>query len=129
MGETFESLYQLQIGFQEEIINENKYEDLPKESYENLPIDNPKLFAYHIEHLVCEIGEVLSADKRWKNMRRHTTQEMLEHKKEEIADCFIVLMNVCIYSGLTASDVMDLIEKKIIKNYDRMHFEKNEGEE
>lgn len=124
MGETFESLYQLQIGFQKEIINENKYEDLPKESYESLPVDNPKLFAYHIEHLVCEIGEVLSADKRWKNMRRHTTQEKLEHKKEEIADCFIVLMNVCIYSGLTASDVMDLIEKKIAKNYDRMHFEK-----
>lgn len=122
MGETFESLYQLQVEFQKNMIKADRYEDFPKEALGSLPVDNPKLFAYHVEHLVCEIGEVLSTDKRWKNVRRWTTPEMLEHKKEELADCFIVLMNVCIFSGMSAQDVLDVVEKKIGENYERMRL-------
>ena len=40
-------------------------------------------------------------------------------KKDEIADCFIVLMNVAAFSGLSAEDVLEAIEKKITVNNER----------
>jgi NTP pyrophosphatase (non-canonical NTP hydrolase) len=67
---------------------------------------------------MSELGEVLSSDKRWKNFRNDKLD--LENKREEIADCFIVLMNVAIFSGFTAEEVESSILKKIKENYKRI---------
>lgn len=32
--------------------------------FDGLPCDDPKLCSYHVQQLISEIGEVLSADKR-----------------------------------------------------------------
>ena len=79
--------------------------------FTELPIDDPKLASYHIQQLVSEIGEILEADKRWKNFRNNVYDK--DAKLDEIADCFIVLMNIAMFSGFDAVDVYDAVSNKI----------------
>ena len=79
--------------------------------YTELPIDEPKLASYHIQQLVSEIGEVLDADKRWKNFRNDFYNR--DAKLEELADCFIVLMNISMFSGFSANEIYNAISSKI----------------
>ena len=101
----FESIYKKQIEFQKMVCKKSPYE------FEvlDLPEDNVKGCSYHLQQLVSEIGEVLSADKRWKSYRNSKNDS--ENKKEEIADCFIVLMNVAIFSGLSLKIFPNFPEK------------------
>lgn len=118
--EAFENLYYSQVGFQRELVNKGKYVGFTDRVLQTLPDDDPKLFSYHMQQMMSELGEVLAADKRWKNYRNETTPEMLEHKKEELADCFIVLMNLCIFSGLSSGEVLGAVASKINENYMRI---------
>ncbi len=81
-----------------------------------LPIDSPALSSYHVQHLMSEIGEVLDADKRWKNFRNEKYDKTA--KVDELADCFIVLMNICMYSDIDASELeLAIMEKQnTVKN-------------
>ena len=79
--------------------------------FTELPIDDPKLSSYHIQQLVSEIGEVLEADKRWKNFRNDAYDK--DAKLDEIADCFIVLMNIAMFSGFDSVDIYDAVCNKI----------------
>ena len=79
--------------------------------YTELPLDDPKLCSYHIQQLISEVGEVLEADKRWKNFRNDAYDK--NAKLDEIADCFIVLMNIAMFSGFEAKDVYYAIRNKI----------------
>lgn len=105
---TFEELYQMQMDNQSLLINNGKYDGISNIS---LPVDNVQLSSYHVQQLVSEIGEVLAADKRWKNIRNDKYDRA--NKLEEIADCFIVLMNIAIFSGMTADDVEKAIADKL----------------
>ena len=105
-------IYNKQINFQESIKDTYNFDKIT-----NLPCDNIKGFSYHIQQLTSEIGEILSADKRWKNIRNNKFD--VENKKEEIADCFIVLMNIAIFSNLTGKDLEKAILDKIDRNKDR----------
>lgn len=115
MNNSFESLYNLQVEFQKQLLDKDLYLMLEKM---NLPVDCPKIFSQHVQHLISEIGEVLSADKRWKTYRNEKYDE--DAKLEELADCFIVLMNMCIFSGVEATELYDTIESKIEKNKKRI---------
>lgn len=112
---TFDSIYELQTMFQQEMVNAGKYYNI--DSSITLPEDNTAGFSYHIQALVSEMGEVLSADKRWKNVRNGKIDET--NKLEELADCFIVLMNVAIYSGFESSQISQAIVDKIMVNFTR----------
>ena len=79
--------------------------------FTELPLDDPKLCSYHIQQLMSEIGEVLEADKRWKNFRNDAYDK--DEKLREIADCFIVLMNIAMFSGFDSKDVYMAICDKI----------------
>lgn len=111
---TFEGIYNKQIEFQKAVIKKYPYDF----AVLDIPEDNVMACSQHVQHLISEIGEVLAADKRWKNYRNSKCD--LENKKEEIADCFIVLMNIAIYSGLSAKEAEEAILKKIDKNFERM---------
>lgn len=76
-----------------------------------IPIDDPKLASYHVQQLISEVGEVLEADKRWKTHRND--QYDSNAKLDEIADCFIVLMNIAMFSGFEASEVEEAVSTKI----------------
>lgn len=116
---TFEELFEKQIKNQEAMFDNGSYNDFAKfenlvdyrKNHISLPFDDTKLSSYHIQQLVSEIGEVLESDKRWKNMRNSKYNR--EDKKLEIADCFIVLMNVAIFSGIDGEEMVNAINEKI----------------
>ena len=90
--------------------------------YTELPIDEPKLASYHIQQLMSEIGEVLDADKRWKNFRNDFYNR--DAKLEELADCFVVLMNISMFSGFTAEEIYNATLEKIEVVGDRIAVNK-----
>lgn len=109
---TFESMFDQQASNQEKLLSNGMYDDFSSISKDSvLPVDDPKLCSYHVQQLVSEIGEVLEADKRWKNFRNEKCDST--NKKDELADCFIVWMNMCLYSGFDSSDMAEAIEKKL----------------
>lgn len=108
---TFEDIFNQQLINQTKMLQDGKYDKFKSESTISIPVDDVKLMSYHIQQLVSEIGEVLSADKRWKNFRNERYDE--NEKLEEIADCFIVLMNIAMFSGFDGTQLIEAIKKKI----------------
>ena len=74
---------------------------------------------------MSEIGEVLDSDKRWKNMRNKKYNR--DDKLNELADCFIVLMNLVMFSGFSCNDILSEIEKKLTVFNDRINVEYNQN--
>lgn len=103
--------------FKEQMINQNcllmsgSYDDFKLNETDMVPVDDIKLASYHIQQLMSEIGEVLDADKRWKNFRNDKYDK--DAKLEELADCFIVLMNVAMFSGFNGFQMQEAIEEKM----------------
>lgn len=115
----FVDLFFLQRLNQKKMLNKGMYDMFKQaDDCKNLPIDVPQLASYHIQQLMSEIGEVLDADKRWKNFRNEKYDK--NNKAEELADCFIVLMNICMFSGLSGDDMEKAIVNKIQKVGDRI---------
>lgn len=119
----FEKLYNLQLGNQQELLNKGKYDDYTAKTFvgDKLPKDDVSLFSYHIQQLVSEIGELLQSDKRWKSFRRDLPD--VENKKEEIADCLIVLLNIAIFSGIKCDELYDAVESKMLEVKERIEKE------
>ena len=123
MNKTFADMFNKQAENQREMINAGTYDGVADVEYGcEVPIDNTRMASYHVQQLVSEIGEVLSSDKRWKNMRNN--HNCPENKLEEIADCIIVGINIAMYSGLTGEQLEEAIFKKIDTVADRVAEEK-----
>lgn len=99
---TFESLFELQRKFQQEVISGEVG-------------DNPKWLSYHISGMVEELGEVLKADKRWKT-HRNTTYNF-EEKLDELCDVFIEAINLALFSGLNVETLLQALKSKIDQNF------------
>lgn len=110
-NESFMSLFNLQLANQKAMLKSGKYDDYKLPQTVNIPVDDICLFSYHIQHLQSEIGEVLEADKRWKNLRKSNFNR--QQKIDEIADCFIVLMNIAMFSGVDSQEMLEAIASKI----------------
>lgn len=91
-----------------------------------IPRDDPEMLAHHLLGLVTEVGEVAQADKRWKKNKRNGHYDYNE-KLEEIADCFIFLLNICIYSNISPDELKIAVAKKIDKNRSRYLNSKEEA--
>lgn len=111
---TFNTVYDLQKRFQTDECA--VYTDMDK-----LPIDNPEMFKYHTMFLMEELGELIKTDKRWKHFRN--TKYDCGDKLSELADCFICLMNVALFSGFNGEEIREAIINKIFKNYSRLYAE------
>ena len=109
---TLASLYNKQIEFQKLITKE-----------EDLPSDKLEWFSYHIQAMVEEMGEIMKADKRWKTYRNNIYSK--DEKLEEIADAFITLMNISIFSGFSDEEVYNAINNKIETNIIRYKQKQN----
>lgn len=94
--------------------------------FTNAPCDSAQLMSESLLGLIGEVGEVLQADQRWKKNGRNVKYDR-ENKVEEIADCFIYLLNACIYSDISSFEISNAIEKKIFKNVER-YLENKESE-
>jgi MazG nucleotide pyrophosphohydrolase domain. len=112
MNRSFTQLFEAQMFNQDIMLEKKMYENIIDKDNVSIPSDNIKLSSYHIQQLISEVGEVLEADKRWKNFRadKYNTNSKLE----ELADCFIVLMNISMFSGFDSEDVWNAINAKII---------------
>lgn len=115
---TLSELFNIQAGNQREMLRKGLYPQTNGSVDIELPIDDTELFSYHIQQLVSEIGEVLTADKRWKSHRQDNYDS--QSKLEEIADCFIVMINIAMFSGFDGdtvataiSDKLDVVAKRI----------------
>lgn len=115
---TFEGLFNLQKANQSKMLQDGMYDAFKSEGTTTIPVDDVKLMSYHIQQLMSEIGEVLDADKRWKNFRNQKYDE--NAKLEEIADCFIVMMNIAMFSGFDGSQLLEAIEEKLHKVSERI---------
>ena len=114
----FEDIFNQQMMNQTKMLQNGMYDKFKDESTTTIPVDDVKLMSYHIQQLMSEIGEVLDADKRWKNFRNEKYNE--KDKLEEIADCFIVLMNIAMFSGFNGSQLSETIKDKINKVSERI---------
>ena len=112
---TIKDIYEMQAQNQMIMLSRGMY---GKERLNILPIDDVQLCSYHIQQLMSEVGEVLDADKRWKNFRNEKYDK--EAKAEEIADCFIVLLNIAMFSGIDSKQLDDMICSKIKKVKERI---------
>lgn len=108
---SFVELFDAQMNNQISLIRKGSYEGFSSRNILCVPIDDPALSSYHVQQLISEIGEVLDADKRWKNFRNKKYDE--NAKLEEIADCFIVLMNIAMFSGFNGAQTTEAIIKKL----------------
>lgn len=107
----FNDLYDRQVKIQSRMVDNGMYDGIDRDLV--IPQDIPSLTSYHVQQLVSEIGEVLEADKRWKNFRNDKYDR--DAKLDEIADCFIVLMNIAMFSGFSAEEVAKAIYLKQLK--------------
>ena len=103
-----EALFDSQINFQKQVTN-----------LINLPDDIPQWYSYHVLAMVEELGEVLKADKRWKTHRNE--RYIPAEKLEEIADVFITIMNICIFSGVDYEKLVQAVDKKIKENTEKLN--------
>lgn len=108
---TLQYLFNRQMANQSKMLQDGMYDMFKSEGTTTIPVDDVRLMSYHIQQLMSEIGEVLDADKRWKNFRNQKYDESA--KLEEIADCFIVLMNVAMFSGFDGIQLTDAIVNKL----------------
>lgn len=115
---TLQDLFNKQKANQSKMLQVGMYNAFKSEGTYSIPVDDVKLMSYHIQQLMSEIGEVLDADKRWKNLRNRKYDE--NAKLEEIADCFIVMMNIAMFSGFDGNQLVDAIDKKLTKVSERV---------
>lgn len=108
---SFAQLFKEQMINQDCLLMAGKYDGFKLDGTCMVPEDDVKLASYHVQQLMSEIGEVLDADKRWKNFRNDKYDK--NAKLEEIADCFIVLMNIAMFSGFNGIQMQNAIEEKL----------------
>ena len=119
---TFRDLFDKQRVNQSIMLKAGMYDMFKSESTDSIPVDDVKLMSYHIQQLMSEIGEVLDADKRWKNFRNQKYNE--DAKLGEIVDCFIVMMNIAMFSGFDGQQVATAIDRKLDEVRERIIVEK-----
>lgn len=116
-----QKIYDKQKAYQEMILAD-KGQQLP------IPCDSVDWFKYHMLAIQEELGEVLKADKRWKTHRNE--RFVKEEKAEEIADVFITLLNVCMFSGMSCEEIAKSVSRKIDVNVANfVESKKNKGNE
>jgi len=115
---TLQQLFYMQLTTQDKLIHKGAYDRFKDEHTITVPVDDVGLASYHIQQLMSEIGEVLSADKRWKSHRNDKYDK--DEKLDEIADCFIVLMNVAMFSGFEGDDLTKAVKEKLNVVSDRL---------
>lgn len=115
---TLQQLFNTQLVTQDKLISKGVYDRYKDEHTVTVPVDDVGLASYHIQQLMSEIGEVLDADKRWKSHRNDKCDK--QAKLEELADCFVVLMNVAMFSGFDGNEFAKAVEQKLGVVSDRL---------
>jgi hypothetical protein len=101
---TLQQLFNTQLITQDKLIHKGVYDRYKDEHTVTVPVD--------------DVGLVLGADKRWKSHRNDKYDK--NAKLEELADCFVVLMNIAMFSGFDGDDLANAIQQKLGVVSDRL---------
>ena len=115
---TLQQLFNTQLVTQDKLIQKGVYDRYKDKLTATVPVDDVGLASYHVQQCRSEIGEVLDADKRWKSHRNDKFDK--NAKLEELADCFVVLMNIAMFSGFDGDDLANAIQQKLGVVSDRL---------
>lgn len=115
---TLQQLFNAQVANQNKLIQKGVYDRYKDKQTIFAPVDDIGLASYHVQQLMSEIGEVLDADKRWKSHRNDKYNK--QDKLEELVDCFVVLMNIAMFSGFNGDDIGKALQKKLSVISDRI---------
>ena len=96
----------------------NRQKDLQQYMTGEVPSDNPDKFMEQICLLGEEVGEVLQNDKRYRTVRDNKYDR--DEKLKELADVYIVVMNLFMWSGFDAKTAADAINDRMQYNVDRI---------
>ena len=110
MEKTMENIFQKQIELQKIAFNKT------------LPKHEPDLVSYFALGLVSEVGEVLQADKTWKPFHKGTRDEW--SALEELADCWLFLINLTLAEGYNCRAIKEMICDKQSIVFERIKKEK-----
>lgn len=113
MGETLENIFKNQIELQKIAFNKE------------LPKHEPELISYFALGLMSEVGEVLQTDKTWKPFHKGTVDK--DATLEELADCWLFLINLCLAEGFNYKEIKKAISEKQAVVFERIKKEKNNG--
>ena len=117
-SKSLNDLFICQMRNQDKFLRSGIYDRFKDETTITVPADDVGLASYHVQQLMSEIGEVLDADKRWKSHRNDKYDK--NAKLEELADCFVVLMNIAMFSGFDGDDLAKAIQQKLGVVSDRL---------
>ena len=109
-------LYGRQKEFQSILNKDNKEKDYPRDDVNN--------YSANTLLLVEEIGELLKEDKRWRTFRGLNYDK--KSKKKELADMFIVFLNICMFSDVSMIELIQAVDDKIDVNMSRVKEMQNE---
>ena len=115
---TLQQLFNTQLVTQDKLIQKGVYDRYKDKLTATVPVDDVGLASYHVQQLMSEIGVVLDADTRWKSHRNDKFDK--NAKLEELADCFVVLMNIAMFSGFDGDDLANAIQQKLGVVSDRL---------
>lgn len=107
---TMKALFNEQMRVQDILLSKGVY-GFRWDEKPTLPFNDDVIANNQVLHLISEIGEVLEADKRWKSFRNDKYDPAA--KVEELADCFIILMNIAMFSGIDCEEFIRSIQSKI----------------
>lgn len=99
---------------QDRLLSAASYVDVNRAYKRWVPCDDVKIMQYHVNHLICELGEFLKEDNRWKIPKEKASVNE-RAKLEEYADCFIEIMNIGIFSGYYVDEIVDAVMSKLEK--------------
>lgn len=115
---SFEQIYVLQEKFENLVIGKSK--DWPDKLLRDFT--EKEKIAYTKEmilYLHQELSEVIDAVGNYKMHKTKTDNPKTKEIPEEIADCFIFVLNLALTHGITAEQFLDVASKKQEKNFKR----------
>ncbi len=82
-----------------------------------LPCDIEDNFFYNVLLMFEEIGEILHTDRRYRREAYRATNNYNEREKiSELADLFLIILNLIIYSGYELDTFLDIVQRKQTEN-------------
>jgi len=114
--------FELCFFFERQVAFQREYENIDREL--KLPADDQSRYAKNLLLFFEEIGELLQEDKRWRG--DHSTFRKAA-KKRELADVFIVFMNLLIYSGWNLIDLLEYVGFAMDNNDKKLDGKKNDS--
>lgn len=115
MNNQLKELFDKQIDFQKQLCLTGKV----NAEYDTIGTkDDLDNYKYHLLAMTEELGELVKSDKRWKNLRNKHYDKI--NKMEELADVFITLINLCIYSGVSYHQLFVATDNKMSINLERI---------